>query len=213
MGREAELERISAQAELGTQDGRAKRSREVVREARRKQWHSSSPDDRGEDPRETLDRVTLAKVNREADRIAERLDGVHTRAGISRALAKRVVDGQDLTEAVFATMNALKAAPGTICPIADVPDVPTDEVSVRGTIDTLWEPSDPAIQQVGLIADDTGRTKFTVWRKSQCTAVAEGETVRFRAAKVNWYQGQWSLALTYDSRIEFPERDPRWWDA
>jgi hypothetical protein len=28
--REAELERISAQAELGTQDGRAKRTREVV---------------------------------------------------------------------------------------------------------------------------------------------------------------------------------------
>jgi hypothetical protein len=35
--------------------------------------------------------------------------------------------------------------------------VPTDEVSVEGGVIELWDPADPAIAQVGLIADDTGK--------------------------------------------------------
>jgi hypothetical protein len=157
--------------------------------------------------------MELAKVNQEAARMAQRLRTDHSRAAVSRVLARRVARGQDITEAVFATMDELKAAPGAICPIEDVPDVPTDEVSIEGEVIELWAPSTPNVQQVGLIADDTAATKFTVWRKSDCTAVAEGERVRLRAAKVNWHQGRWSLALTYDSMIVFPDRDDRWWKA
>ncbi|QKY18631.1 DNA-binding protein [Halorubrum sp. CBA1229] len=208
--REAELEHISAQAELGTQDGRAKRTREVVTERRQRKRAERTPE--RTDPRERLSRMELAKVNQEADRIAQRLRTDHSRAAVSRVLARRVARGQDITEAVFATMDELKAAPGAICPIEDVPDVPTDEVSIEGEIVKLWPPSDSAIAQVGLIADDTAATKFTVWRKSDCTAVAEGERVRLREAKVNWHQGRWSLALTYNSMIVFPDRDDRWWE-
>ena len=73
----------------------------------------------------------------------------------------------------------------------------------------LGTPSDNSIQQVGLIEDDSGRTKFTVWEKSGKTVVREGQTVRFRAVKKNWYEGRFSIALTGWSRIEFPERG-RW---
>ena len=72
-------------------------------------------------------------------------------------LARRVARGQDITEAVFATMDELKAAPGAICPIEDVPDVPTDEVSIEGEVIKLWAPSDPAIAQVSLIVRQTHR--------------------------------------------------------
>ncbi|ELY91957.1 hypothetical protein C485_00400 [Natrinema altunense JCM 12890] len=72
-------------------------------------------------------------------------------------------------------------------------------------------PSSSAIQQVGLIEDETGRTKFTVWEKSRKTVVREGQTVRFRAIKKNWYQGRCSLAITGCRKIEFPERG-RWWE-
>jgi Skp family chaperone for outer membrane proteins len=122
--REAELDHISAQAELGTQEGRPQRTRRVVQETRRAQWHSSGPKPR-KDPRERLSRMELAKVNQEADRIAQRLRTDHSRVTVSRVLVRRVARGQDITEAVFATMDALKAAPGAICPIEDVPDVPT----------------------------------------------------------------------------------------
>jgi len=208
--REAELERISAQAELGTQEGREQRTRRVVREARREQWHSSEYEE-PEDPRERLSRMELATVNQEADRIVQGLRTDHSRAAVSKALARRVAGGQDMTEAVFATMDELKAAPGAICPIEDVPDVPTDEVSVSGEIVTLWRPSSRAISQVGLIADDTGKIKVTIWEASDQPGVKEGDQVTIRQAQKNWYQGRCSLALTYDSMIVFPERDDRWW--
>jgi ssDNA-binding replication factor A large subunit len=83
-------------------------------------------------------------------------------------------------------------------------------VSVSGKVVQLWEPGHPAIQDVGLIADESGQIKFTIWTKSRCCAVKEGEQVRFRAAARNWYRGRCSLALTGESRVEFPERGA-WW--
>jgi hypothetical protein len=116
--RVAELDHISAQAELGIQDGRAKRTREVVTERRQCKREKRTPG--RTDPRERLSRTELAKVNQEPDRIVQRLRTDHGRRAVSRALAKRVARGQDITEAVFATMDELKAAPGAICPIEDV---------------------------------------------------------------------------------------------
>ncbi|GAA0215913.1 hypothetical protein [Halobaculum roseum] len=157
--------------------------------------------------------MELATENEEADRIAQRLRTDHSRAAVSRVLARRVARGQDITEAVFATMDELKAAPGPICPIEDVPDVPTDEVSIEGEVITLWDASNSKIAQVGLIADDTGKIKFISRRRSEPACVQEGDTVRMRADKKNWYEGRCSLAVTYDSMIVFPERDRRWWEA
>jgi ssDNA-binding replication factor A large subunit len=85
-------------------------------------------------------------------------------------------------------------------------------VSIEGEVVQLWDASSPKIAQVGLIADDTGKIKFTSWRKSEPAYVQEGDTVRMRAVKKNWYEGRCSLAVTYDSMIVFPERDRRWWE-
>lgn len=76
--REAELDHISAQAELGTQDGRAKRTRKVVTEQRQHKREKHTPD--RTDPRERISRMELAQVNQEADRIAQRLRTDHSRA-------------------------------------------------------------------------------------------------------------------------------------
>ncbi|GAB7010829.1 DNA-binding protein [Halorubrum trueperi] len=206
--REAELERISAQAELGTQDGREERTREVVVE----QCGRDEPEPvERTDPREKLTQENLAAVNKQAMRIKEEVDGGWSRAVVAKQLAEKVQRGQDVTKAVLETLEELKAVPGAIVPIADVPDVPVGEVAVEGEITELWSPSASNIQQVGLIEDESGRTKFTVWEKSRKTMVREGQTVRFRAVKKNWYQGRCSLAITGWSQIEFPERG-RWWE-
>ena len=42
--------------------------------------------------------------------------------------------GQEVTKAVLETLEELKAVPGAIVPIADVPDVPVGEVTVEGEI-------------------------------------------------------------------------------
>jgi len=213
--REAELEHISAQAILGPQDGRAARTRTVVEAARREQRRRRSlrqPEGSRVDPRETLSQMELADVNREADRIVQELRGSPSRPAVSRLLARRLSRGLDLVEAVFATLEGLKTAPGTVCPIGDLPKVSRTEVSVAGEIVKLWSPSDSAISQVGLIADESGKTKFTVWKKSDQPGVREGDRVTFKYVKLNWYQGRCSIALTYDSMILFPERDDRWWE-
>jgi len=207
--REAELERISAQAELGTQDGREQRTREVVNEL----CGRDEPDSvERTDPREKLTQEDLGAVNTQAMRIKEEVDGGWSRSVVAKQLAEKVQRGQDVTKAVLETLEELKAVPGAIVPIADVPDVPVGEVTVEGTIETLWEPSSSSIQQVGLIADDSGKIKFTCWERSNQTVVREGQTVRFRAAAKNWYEGRCSIALTGWSDIHFPERG-RWWEA
>jgi ssDNA-binding replication factor A large subunit len=206
--REAELERISAQAELGTQEGREERTREVVSEL----YGRDEPKSKERtDPREELTQEELAEVNKQAMRISDEVQGGWVRAVVAKQLAERVQRGQDVTKAVLELVDELKATPGAVVPIADVPDIAVGEVTVEGQVIELWSPSSSAIQQVGLIADDSGKIKFTCWEKSNQTVVREGQTVRFRAAAKNWYEGRCSIALTGWSDIHFPERG-RWWE-
>jgi len=218
--RETELEHISAQAKLGTQDGREQRTREVAahgstKRRRKFQKRAASVNPRADpdrdDPRTALSQEELATVNTEADRLATRLDG-WSRAAISRRLADTVVNGKDLTSAVVRVFEELQTAPGQVVPIEKLDAVDRKEVSIDGRVKTLWDPSHPSIAQVGLIADESGQTRVTIWKASEAPWIAEGERVRIHGAARNWYEGRVSLAVTGWSTIHFPERD-RWWDA
>ncbi|MDX1744738.1 MAG: DNA-binding protein, partial [Halobacteriales archaeon] len=77
------------------------------------------------------------------------------------------------------------------------------DVDIEGTVTTLWAPSHPKIQQVGLIEDSSGRIKFTAWKASGVPLVAEGERVRLRSVARNWYRGRVSVALTGWSRVVY----------
>ncbi|TKX85265.1 DNA-binding protein, partial [Halorubrum sp. SS5] len=218
--REAELERISAQAELGTQDGREQRTREVVAQGskqRRREFQKRAAsvdpmaDPERDDPRAELSQDELATVNTEADRLATRVDG-WSRAAVSRRLAEAVVDGTDMTSAVVRVFEELQTAPGGTVPIDALEDVDRGTVTIEGRVETLWDSDSPAIQQVGLIADESGQTKVTIWKASDAPWIEEGETVRIHEAATNWYEGRISVAVTGWSIIHFPERG-RWWDA
>ena len=204
--REEELERISAQAAFGRQKGRAERTRAVVEQERRSQRPAKEVD-----PREKLGQATLGQVNRQAQRLSENVNGGYTRAVIAKRIASRVLEGEAMFEAVMDTKEEMQHEAGTIVPIGRLESIRRGEVSVEGRVIELWEPSSPSIQQVGLLEDETGRTKFTIWTKSRQTKVREGELVRFRAAAKNWYNGRCSIALTHWSEIVFPERG-RWWE-
>jgi len=217
--REAELERISAQAELGTQDGREKRTRDIAakRSAERrvefqKRAASVNPwtDPERDDPRAELTQGQLAAVNTQSMRLTEKLDG-WSRAAIGRRLGEAVVGGKDMMSAVVGVFEELQTAPGQVVPIGKVEDVNRKEVSIEGRVEVLWDSDSPAIAQVGLIADDTGKTKVTIWEKSDAPWIEEGEQVRIHKAARNWYEGRVSLAVTGWSTIHFPERG-RWWE-
>jgi len=217
--REAELERISAQAELGTQDGREKRTRDIAakrsverRAEFQKRAASVNPwaDPEREDPRGELMQSELAAVNKQSKRLAEKLDG-WSRAAISRRLSEAIVSGKDMTSAVVGLFEELETAPGQVVPIGKLEDVNRKEVSIEGRIEVLWESNSPAIAQVGLIEDESGQTKVTIWEKSNASWVEEGEHVRIRGAAKNWYNGRVSVALTGWTTVNFPERG-RWWE-
>jgi len=186
--REAELERISAQAEMGTQEGREKRTRDIAakRSAERraefqKRAASVDPwaDPERDDPRAELTQEQLAAVNKQSMRLAEKLDG-WSRAAIGRRLGEAVVGGKRHDEsAVVGVFEELQTAPGTVVPIGKLEDVNRKEVSIEGTVTQLWEPSSSAISQVGLIEDESGRTKFTSWVASDQPWIEEGSTFVF----------------------------------
>jgi len=217
--REAELERISAQAELGPQDGREERTREIAarrsKERRTKfQKRAASVDPKADperaDPRGELTQEELGAVNKQSRRLARELDG-WSRAAISRWLAEAIVDGKSITDAVVSALDACKTARGHAVPIGELEDVARNEVTVEGRVETLWKPSHPKIAQVGLIADDSGKTRVTIWKASDAKWLREGERVRIHGASRNWYEGRVSLAVTGWSTVMFPDRG-RWWE-
>ena len=217
--REAELERISAKAELGTQDGREKRTRDVAAKrsaARRTEFQKRAAsvdpwvDPGRDDPRVELTKEQLAAVNTQSMRLAEKVDG-WSRAAIGRRLGEAVVGGKDLMSAVVGVFEELQTAPGQVVPIGKLESVNRKEVSIDGRVTVLWESDSPAIAQVGLIEDESGKTKLTVWEKSNQPWIEEGERVRIHGAARNWYEGRVSLAVTGWSTVMFPERG-RWWE-
>jgi len=217
-GREAEVERISSKATFGMQKGREARTRELVVEQgreRRKEFFeragSVDPrvDPRRPDARETLSEETLGAVNTEAMRLDDRLNG-WSRAAIARELGERISQSSDLMSAVLGTVDTLETAEGQVVPIGRLEDVDRGEVCVTGQVEELWVPSHPSIAQVGLIGDETGRTRLTIWERSDAPLIKKGEIISVYGAARNWYQGRISLAVTGWSQIRFHDRDP-WW--
>jgi len=217
--REWEVERTHRRMDDRQRSDREARTRQVAARGsaeRRREFgkRAASVDPKADpdraDPRERLSREMLGAVNEEATRLAGELDG-WTRAAISRRLAERVDASGSLLSAVVGVVEEAKTARGTVVPIGELEEVYREEVSIEGTVTTLWEPSSPKISQVGLIEDDTGRTRFTAWKRSAVPIVDEGERVVMRKVAKNWYQGRCSVALTSWSEVFFPERDT-WWD-
>ena len=100
--REAELERISAQAEPGTQDDCEQRTREVVSEL----CGRDEPDSvERTDPQEELTQDELAEVNEQAMRISDEMQGGWSRAVVAKQLAEKVARGRDVTKAVLETLE------------------------------------------------------------------------------------------------------------
>lgn len=220
LAREAEKARTRERWDRRQSSDREARTRQVAAEGSRKRREqfaerraSVAPwaDPERDDPRAALSQDRLAMVNEEARRIATNTEG-WTPAAVSRQLAQRVVDGDDVMTAVIGVTEQVQQAPGTIISVDTVSEVNRGTVSIAGTWRDDWNPAHPAIQQVGLLEDDTGRIKVTVWQKSEQPLIDEGERVRLVDAATSWYDGRVSVALTGWSRVDFPARD-RWWDA
>ncbi len=215
--REWEIERTRTRMDRSPESDREARTAQVVKRERRErrvnfERRAASVDERRDpdapDPRERLSRGELAAVNQEAKRIQAGVPGAGSSAAISRELAEQVLRTGDLLSAIVAVADRLTIEPGTMTPISRLGDVRHGEVDFEGEVVVLWEPAHPAIAQVGLVGDETGQVKVTVWDASDQPWLDEGERVRIHGAAKSWYQGRVSVALTSRSRVVFPEREP-----
>ncbi|WP_135365012.1 DNA-binding protein [Halosimplex halophilum] len=202
--REDEIRRTRQRMDRRQSSDREERTRDVVTGQTR--YATEEPP---EDPRERLSSEQLAEVNKRAAQIADDLED-RSRAGAAYRLAKKVREGVDMLNAALLVKEELHASPGVPVPIETLETVPRSAVDIEGEIVQLWEPDNAKIQSVGLIEDESGRTKFTIWERSGQPWVSEGERVRLRNVEKSWYQGRVSVAVTGWSEVEFPEKD-RWW--
>ncbi len=90
-----------------------------------------------------------------------------------------------------------------LVPIGDVKDDNT-WITVRGKIVKLWEPTSDIISQTGLIGDESGIVKFTIFTKSQktlCITLEEGKSYELRNVVSSLWRNQMSLKINSNSEI------------
>lgn len=205
LGREWEISKTRLRSDARQDSTREARSRAYVGVRTPTELWEAKPSD----PREGLECGVLGEVNQEAARLESKCRG-YSRAAISRVLAGHVRRGGDVTSGVLHTVEELAYGPGQIIPIGEVSRVEREEVSVEGEVVRLFDPSHPAIAQVGLLDDGSGRCKFTVWEKSAKPRVRAGERLRVRGGALSFYEGQASLAVTGSTTLRFPNQDAPW---
>jgi len=162
------------------------------------------------DPRASLDRETLAQVNKGAARLAEYFQGEATmsRATFGKCIARHVQEGSDVMTATIAVKETVERMPDIKQPIGSIEPYDQWETTVEAEVTTLWRPKHRSQHQVGVVQDEAGDTaKFTVWfAAGNKPTLAEGDRIRAERVRVNAYKGEATLAVVGDTDITIFER-------
>jgi replication factor A1 len=83
-------------------------------------------------------------------------------------------------------------------------DIDQDEQWIDATakVVELWEPRSDSIAQVGLLGDESGRTKFVAFETSDLPELEEGAVYRLGNLVTDEYQGDFSVKLNRTTTIE-----------
>jgi len=92
----------------------------------------------------------------------------------------------------------------TMNEIRRVSDLTGDGIwtDIRVKVFRLWENAHESISQAGLVGDETGLVRMTVWKTSGCPAMSEGKCYLIRNAVTNEMNGRISLSLNRLSVVE-----------
>ena len=83
-------------------------------------------------------------------------------------------------------------------------DIDQDEQWIDATakVVELWEPRSDSVAQVGLLGDESGRTKFIAFETSDLPELEEGAVYRLGNLVTDEYQGDFSVKLNRTTTIE-----------
>jgi len=74
-------------------------------------------------------------------------------------------------------------------------------MNIEGKVIQIWENSNEAISQVGLIGDETGIVKFVAWKKSGCPLLELEETYRLENVATSEFNERFSVSLNKNTKI------------
>ncbi|MDV0447726.1 hypothetical protein MsAg5_16380 [Methanosarcinaceae archaeon Ag5] len=80
-------------------------------------------------------------------------------------------------------------------------------VSLDGKVIQLWENPHESIAQVGLIGDETGVTKFTLWGNAGLPALELNKSYQFKNAIVKTWNNKAQIELNKATNVSVSERD------
>jgi len=80
-------------------------------------------------------------------------------------------------------------------------------VDVTVKVDQLWEPKSDSVGQVGLVGDESGKTKFISWAKSDVPELEEGKSYKLTNVVTDEYQGDYSIKLNKTSGVNPIDED------
>jgi len=88
-------------------------------------------------------------------------------------------------------------------------DIDQDEqwIDVTAKVVELWEPRSDSIAQVGLLGDESGRTKFVAFETSDLPKLEEDAVYRLGNVVTDEYQGNFSVKLNKTTSIEELDED------
>lgn len=153
-------------------------------------------------------RFTELGVEIPIEEIEERLDKMIHKFKVPKEEARRSVVNYFLK---LHNISRNEFYPGvqTESPMASISEISEDGkwVNIRGKVVQLWDNSHESISQVGLIGDETGTIKFTIWESADAPVIEESKNYLFRNVVVNEWNGKFQINVNKSSSIESIEEE------
>ncbi|WP_269849340.1 hypothetical protein [Methanosarcina horonobensis] len=74
--------------------------------------------------------------------------------------------------------------------------------NLKAKVVQLWENTHESISQVGLLGDETGIIKFTIWKNAELPPLEQGESYLLRSVVVGEYNERFQVQVNKNSSIE-----------
>lgn len=149
-------------------------------------------------------------IDVEQDEIEGRLDELVGTYSVPMAEARRSVlrHYADEHDTEIEGLNSSSGGGGGSQDV-DIDTIDTEDqwVAVEGKVVQLWGDNPDSIRQAGLIADATGRIKFTSWESSDLELLEEGTSYRLENVVTDSYQGRMSIQLNSSTEITELDED------
>jgi len=140
-----------------------------------------------------------------ADEIEQKLQRLVTEYKVPVAEAKRSVTNSLLDEADIDREELGRGGAESVL----VGEIDQDEqwVDVTVKVVELWEPRSESISQVGLVGDESGRSKFVSFATSELEELEEGASYTLSNVVTDEYQGDYSIKLNRTTSITKLDED------